>query len=124
MSEPNVTPPLRLLGCLWLSADQLTRPTVHGESIHFSGGDIGLAFVDLDTLDAVIGKLTAARYMAASAQLAAESARRDSTPPVDRKLLSPAGDRRENSVPCSVCRADTWNINGRCAEHQAEKVGV
>ena len=69
MSEPNVTPPLRLLGCLWLSADQLTRPTVHGgESIHFSGGDIGLAFHDLDTLDAVIGKLTAARYMAANAQ--------------------------------------------------------
>ena len=124
MSEPNVTSPIRLLGCIWLTAEQLTRPTVHGESIHFHPGNIGLAFHDLDTLDAVIGKLTAARHMAASAQLAAESARRDSTPPVDRKLLSPAGDRRENSVPCSVCRADTWNINGRCAEHQAEKVGV
>ena len=123
MSEPNVTPPLRLLGCLWLSADQLTRPTVHGgESIHFSGGEIGLAFHDLDTLDAVIGKLTAARHMAASAQLAAESARRDSTP-ADPKL-SHAGDRRENPVPCSMCRAHTWAINGLCDVHQAEKVGV
>ena len=80
MSEPNVTSPIRLLGCIWLTAEQLTRPTVHGESIHFHPGNIGLAFHDLDTLDAVIGKLTAARYMAASAQLAAESARRDSTP--------------------------------------------
>ena len=122
MSEPNVTSPIRLLGCIWLTAEQLTRPTVHGESIHFHPGNIGLAFHDLDTLDAVIGKLTAARHMAASAQLAAESARRDSTP-ADPKV-SHAGDRREHSVPCSMCRAHTWAINGLCDVHQAEKVGV
>ena len=38
--------------------------------------------------------------------------------------VSPAGDRRENSVPCSICRTDTWAINGLCDVHQAEKVGV
>ena len=123
MSEPNVTPPIQLLGCIWLEPEQLAGSSLSERgSIHFGNGDINLAFRDLDALDAVIGQLTVARHKADSVLLAAESARRDSTPP-DPKL-SPAGDRRENSVPCSVCRTDTWAINGLCDVHQAENVGV
>ncbi len=34
--------------------------------------------------------------------------------PADDRLTSPLGDRREQYVPCSVCRTPTWNINGEC----------
>ena len=30
-------------------------------------------------------------------------------------LTSPAGDRRENSVPCRSCHRQTWAIDRRCS---------
>jgi hypothetical protein len=38
--------------------------------------------------------------------------------------MSPAGDRRERSVPCSVCTTDTWNLSGRCDAHLGERVSA
>lgn len=29
-------------------------------------------------------------------------------------LVSPLGASREHSVPCSMCRAETWTLSGVC----------
>ena len=30
--------------------------------------------------------------------------------------VSPLGDRRENAVPCHLCRRPTWAIDGVCED--------
>lgn len=76
-------PESRFLGCVWLGPELGEHRLTESGGIHFSafpGRGMTLAFESIDHLDAVIGELSAARFRVATEQLAAESARRDSTP--------------------------------------------
>ncbi len=88
------------------TGETLGKPMLHpGGSI--SVGE-GIHFVDLDALDAVIGHLSSARFEIASARLAAESARRDSTP-----------RPHAAEVPCrdyDRCGNETTTIGDLCFE--------